>query len=211
MRRIAVGIGGGSGAGKSTLGESLAAREPDTFALIQLDDYFRKSDKVPTVDGRENRDHPESLDFDKFVHDLTELKAGRSIVMMTKNQKYNPLYAETKTKIRIEVRPKPISLAEGFLILYDQRVRALLDKSIWLEAASEIRWNRRVGRKIRLIRDDEYQKKILEPMHREFVEPTRRYADKILDAGSLNEQDILKETEHWFRSYLVSGELKKFR
>ena len=48
-------------------------------------------------------------------------------------------------------------------------------------------------------------------MHREFVEPTRRYADKILDAGSLNEQDILKETEHWFRSYLVSGELKKFR
>src|SRR3990167_6286082 len=122
MRRIAVGIGGGSGAGKSTLGESLAAREPDTFALIQLDDYFRKSDKVPTVDGRKNRDHPESLDFDKFVHDLAELKAGRSVILMTKNHKYNPLYDETKTKVRIEVSPKPIILAEGFMILYVLRV-----------------------------------------------------------------------------------------
>ena len=211
MRRIAVGIGGGSGTGKSTLAEKLIAREPDIFALIQLDDYFRKSDKVPTDDGRENRDHPEALDFDTFAHDLAELKAGRSVVLMTKNHKFNPLYAETKTKIRIEMRPKPIILAEGFLVFYDERVRTLLDKSIWLEAPNELRWERRVGRRERATRDNEYHQKIIEPMYRQFVEPTRKYADRVLDVSSLNEEQVVKEMERWFRPYLISGEFKKIR
>jgi len=211
MRRIAVGIAGGSGSGKSTLGEKLLELEPDIFTLIQLDDYFRKPEQVPTLAGRLNMDHPDAINFDKFTHDLAELKAGRSITLLTRNQKFSPLYNETKIKARLEQRPSPIILAEGFLILYDSRVRALLDKSIWLDASAELRWERRVGRKKRHFPDDDYHEKVLRPMHQEFAEPTRKYADKILDAGRLDEHDILKEIEEWFRPYLISGEFRKFR
>src|SRR3989344_2174792 len=207
-RIVMVGIAGGSGVGKSTLGEELLTREPDIFQLIQLDDYFRKPFPVFSVESKENRDHPNALDFDGFVRDLTELKTGRSVVLMTKNRKYNPGYDETNEKVRVELRPKPIILVEGFLILHDERVRALLDKSIWLDAPGETRWDRREGRNELVKKDTEYQRKILEPMHQEFVEPTRRYADKVLDTDLLTAKEVRREIERWFHPYFISGELK---
>jgi uridine kinase len=202
MHNIVVGITGGSGAGKSTLGENLIRAEPDIFVLIQLDDYLRKPHEVPILEGRENWDHPAALDFETFARDLADLKEGRKVVLRTKNRRFNPDYGETRIKIPIEVRPKPVILAEGFLVLYDPHVRTLLDRSIWLDAPSQKRWDRRVH-----FKDDEYRNKIYDPMHAQYIQPTRVFADKILDADQLNQQEIFREIESWFQPYFHSGEL----
>jgi uridine kinase len=204
VKTIFVGISGGSGAGKSSLTAQLMASEPDTYGFIELDDYMKKSEDVPKLRDRDNWDHPEAVDFDALVQDLTELKAGHPIKRLTKNRSYNPGFGETRTKIPIEVRPHPIMLVEGFLVLYDRRVRDLLDKTIWLEAGHERRWERRAH-----FKDTEYESEIHKPMHEQFVQPTRQYADITIDAEGKSKEEVLAEVKRVMRPYFTS-ELRKF-
>src|SRR5437660_33765 len=107
-RILLVGVGGGSGSGKSTLCEGLTEKYPDTIGLVQLDDYYRPADEVPTLDGMTNWECPEALFVDRFVRDLSELQRGTSVIINTKNYRLNPGFKDTGKRIPVVFHPKPI-------------------------------------------------------------------------------------------------------
>ena len=190
MKPIFIGITGGTGAGKSTIANSLQDKYPNKIGLVQLDDYFKPSTEVTEFKGYRNWDHPNMLDFDKIVKDLSELSQGKSVMIETKNEKLNPEYKKTRKKVSVELSPKPIILVEGHFVLFDERIRGFLDTSIWLDVDYEKRWERRVHFKY-----PEYKEKVLKPMHDKFVEPTKKYADHIIKASALTESQIEREVE----------------
>ena len=185
-----IGITGGTGAGKSTLCTALQEKYPDQIGLVQLDDYFKPPAEKPKVGDIISSDHPESLYLDKLANDLVELSKGNSVIINTKNEKLNPEYKNTSKRIPIEFKPKPIMLVEGFLVLHDEKIRKMLSTSIWLEVDHETRWSRRVH-----FKNEEYEKKVLIPMHKLYAEPTKQYADHIIDVSNLTKENVLAEVE----------------
>jgi len=199
-----IGITGGSGAGKTTLCEKLLAKYPDRFALVQLDDYFHPRDELPILNGEPNFDHPDAVNVEKLLHDLAELRAGRSITVNTRNLRVNSNYWQTKQRIPVVCEPKPVVLVEGFLLLYDERVRKALDKTIWLEAPHEMRWERRVSPK-----NEGYEDGVYKPMYAEHAEPTRAFADSVIEVSGKDADEVLAEVERLVLPPL-SNELKRF-
>jgi len=191
LESILIGISGGSGAGKSTLCTALQDKYPDQIGLVQLDDYFKPSAEAPTHEGYSNKEHPDALYFDKFNEDLEKLSQGNSVVINTKNERLNPEFKVTKKRIPVEVRAKPIMLVEGFLVLFDERVRKLFHTSIWLDVDHETRWERRVH-----FKNSEYEKKVLIPMHKKFAEPTKQFAAHVIDVSRLTREQVLAEAEN---------------
>jgi uridine kinase len=185
-----IGITGGTGAGKSTLCTALQNKYPDKIGLIQLDDYFKPAEEKPKVGDIISSDHPESLYIDKLANDLVEFSKGNSVIINTKNEKLNPDYTNTKKRIPVEFHPKPVMLVEGFLVLHDEKVRKMLTTSIWLEIDHETRWSRRVH-----FKNEEYEKKVLIPMHKLYAEPTKQYAEYIIDVSSLTKEEVLEKVE----------------
>lgn len=197
MKPIFIGVAGGTGAGKSTLCTALMDTYPEHIGLIQLDDYFKPADQVPQLKGHENWDHPDSLFFDKLTQDLIELASGHSVTINTKNERLNPDYKQTDQRIPVEFQPKPIMLIEGYLVLFDERIRNLLTTSIWLEVDHETRWGRRVHFKY-----PEYGRDVVLPMHKQFAEPTKSYAKHIVDVAGLSKEEVLRQSEDLLRPYL---------
>ena len=187
---IFIGIVGGTGAGKSTLCTLLEEKYPNQIGLIQLDDYFKPKEEQPKIGDILNFENPNSLYLDKFFSDLVELSKGNSITVNTKNEKLNPDYKNTKVRIPIEIKPKPIMLIEGYLVLWDERVRNLLSTSIWLEVDHKTRWERRVH-----FKNSEYEQKVLIPMHKQFVESTKQYAEHIIDVSDLSKEQVFEKAE----------------
>jgi len=187
---IFIGITGGSGAGKSTVCDTLITKYPERIEAIRLDDYFKPKEEQPKIGDILNFDHPDSLYFDKLVDDLKELSKGNSVIISTRNTKLNPKYEETKIKIPFEFYPKPIILVEGFLILTNKKIRELLDDSIYLDIEHDKRWARRVH-----FKNDEYEKKVIIPMHNEHIEPTKKYAKHIIDVTNLSKEQVLEKVE----------------
>jgi uridine kinase len=188
MKPIFIGITGGTGAGKSTLCNSLQRKYPEKIGLIQLDDYFKPMEKKPKVGDIISSDHPESLYLDKLADDLLQLSDGNAVIINTKNEYLNPAFERTKRRIPIEFQPKPIMLVEGFLVLYEGRIRKILSTSIWLEIGHETRWARRVH-----FKNDEYEKKVLIPMHAKYTEPTKKYANHVLDVSNLSKEQVFEK------------------
>ena len=197
MNPIFVGVAGGTGAGKSTLCTMLIDKYPAKIGLIQLDDYFKPSVEVSKFKGRTNWDHPNALYLDNLANDLAELLHGKSVLINTKNERLNPGYKKTSRRIPVKFQPKPIMLVEGYLVLYDERVRKLLNTSIWLDAEHEARWRRRVHFKY-----PKYEKEVLLPMYKQFAEPTKQHAQHIIDVSYLSKEQVLKEVEQLLKNYL---------
>jgi len=185
-----IGITGGTGAGKSTLCTALQNKYPDKIGLIQLDDYFKPQADKPKVGNIISSDHPESLYLNKLADDLLQFSQGKSVIINTKNERLNPEFEKTKIRIPIEFKPKPIMLVEGFLVLHDERVRKLLTTSIWLDVDHKTRWSRRVH-----FKNEEYEKKVLIPMHNQYVEPSKKYADHIIDVSDLTKEQVLEKVD----------------
>lgn len=192
-----IGITGGTGAGKSTLCTALQDKYPDKIGLIQLDDYFKPAEEKPKVGDIVSSDHPESLYLDKLAKDLLELSKGNSVVINTKNERLNPEYKNTDKRIPVEFHSKPIMLVEGFLVLHDERIRKMLSTSIWLDVDHETRWSRRVH-----FKNDEYEKKVLIPMHKKYAEPTKQYAEDIIDVSSLTKEQVVEKAEKIIEKFL---------
>lgn len=190
MKPMCIGIAGGSGAGKSTLCMALIDRYPDTIGCIQLDDYFKAPSDVPRLNGHLNYDHPDALLFDKLVEDLTELTEGKPFVIQTKNARLNPEFKHTRKRIPVEFHPKPIILVEGYLVLFDERVRSFFSRSVWLEANHETRWERRVH-----FKNQSYEQQVQLPMHAQFAEPTKQYASLLIDVSSLSKEEVVKRVD----------------
>ena len=191
MPPIFVGIAGGTGSGKSTLCTALQNKHPVAVGLIQLDDYFKPEAEVPKLEGMTNWDHPNALSLAKLARDLFELAEGNPVVINTKNELLNPAYKRTKKRIPVEFRPKPVMLVEGFLVLWDERIRRFFATAIWLDIDHDVRWARRVHFKY-----PEYEEKVLIPMHQRYVEPTKQYATHVIDIANKSKEEILAEVEN---------------
>ena len=185
-----IGITGGSGAGKSTLCSALLDKYPEKISMVQLDDYFKPPSEVPVFADRENWDHPDALYLDKLVEDLQLLSQGKTALINTKNERLNPDYKQTQQRKLVEFTPKKIILVEGYLVLHDKRIRDMLATSIWLDVDHDTRWARRVH-----FKDEEYEKKVIIPMYKQFAEPTKQYADHIIDVTNMSAPKVLSQVE----------------
>lgn len=193
MKIKVIGITGGSGAGKSTLCNALKNKYPDQIELVQLDDYFKPKEEKPKVGDLVNSDHPDALYFDKLIIDLEKLLKGERVTVYTRNPFLNPNFYQTREKIPVELSPKPIILVEGFLLLHNEDVRRLLDTTIYLDEKHEKRWARRLTKSNS---NKEYEEKVIIPMHNQYIEPTKKYADHVIDISNLTKEAVLKEAEH---------------
>lgn len=197
MKPIFIGIAGGTGAGKSTLCTALVDKYPDKIGLLQLDDYFKPSTEVPKLGKHGNWEHPDALFLDKLGKDLDQLSQGKSVIINTKNDRLNPDYKTTEKRIPVEFKPKQVMLVEGYLVLFDEKIRNFFTTSIWLDVDHQTRWARRVHFKY-----PEYEENVLIPMHKKFVEPTKEFAKNIIDVSNLPKKQVFERVENIIMEFL---------
>ena len=182
---LIIGLAGGSGSGKTTIAESIVeAIGPDDVALIQHDAYYRDQSGVPVEDrSKVNYDHPDSLETDLLVAQLRELMAGEPIE--------RPVYDFTvhnRSSETVRVEPKPAIIVEGILVLSEPSLRGLMDLKVYVDTDADLRiarrWERDIkerGRTFDSVRDQYLA--TVRPMHLQFVEPSKRYADIVIPEG----------------------------
>jgi uridine kinase len=188
VKPLFIGIAGGTGSGKSTVARKIAeGLPPDSVGVIDHDSYYRDhSDLPPDARARLNYDHPDSLDNDLLVQHLEELRAGRGVDVPVYDFKSHSRLAE-----RNRLEPKRIIIVEGILVFVEERVRKLLDVKVFVDTDADIRVFRRIrrdiehrGRTFQSIREQYYS--TVRPMHLQFVEPSKRWADLIVPEGGEN-------------------------
>jgi uridine kinase len=185
---LIIGIAGGTGSGKTTVARAILDRVgADHIAVIPHDAYYKDLTSLsPILRSQVNFDHPDSLDTSLLIEHLQQLRDGLSIDL--------PVYdfkTHTRTQKTIHIDPKPVVMVEGILILMEPVLRELLDIKIFVDTDADIRFIRRLQRDIaeRGRTSDSVIRQYLDtvrPMHLEFVEPSKRYADVIIPEGGLN-------------------------
>lgn len=186
---LVIGIAGGSGSGKTTAADIILERVgKHRIAYLQHDAYYRELASLPPNQRAEvNFDHPDSLESDIMRDHILQLKQWNSIEM--------PVYdfhTHSRTAQTIHVAPRRVILVEGILIFAEPKLRELFDVKIFVDTDSDIRFIRRLKRDIeeRGRTTEMVVKQYLatvRPMHMDFVEPSKRYADVIIPEGGLNE------------------------
>lgn len=184
MKPYIIGIAGGSGSGKSTFTNRIKAKFGDNVAVLYHDNYYKRQDDVPFEERvKVNYDHPDSLETDLLTEHLEALKRGEKIE--------SPVYDFSKhnrAKETIVIEPKAVIIVEGILLFNDERLRELCDLKIYVEADADERILRRIirdteerGRDIRGI-ITQYLTTV-KPMHYLYVEPTKAFADIVINSG----------------------------
>jgi uridine kinase len=188
MKPFIVGIAGGSGSGKSTVARNVAqALDAASVAFIDMDAYYRNFSHIPLEERRKiNWDHPDAFDWKLLVSQLAQLASGNAIE--------KPVYdfvTHTRREDRVLVPPARVVVIDGILLFADARVRELCDVKVFVDADADIRLIRRIrrdmnkrGRPLDEILDQYLT--TVQPMHLEFVEPSKRYADVIVPRGGKN-------------------------
>lgn len=187
-RRILIGIAGGSGSGKTLVARTIV-RElgSDRVVIVDQDSYYRNLDDIPLRD-RETRnfDHPDAFDNDLLKQHLRELLLGRSIEQPIYDYGEHRRLAETRT-----IGEHLVIVLEGILILTDPELRDLMDIKLFIDADADVRFIRRLRRDLiergrsvdSIVR--QYEESV-RPMHVQFVEPSKRWADVIIPEGGHN-------------------------
>ena len=188
MKPYIIGIAGGSGSGKSTFAQRLKAAFPEDVSLISCDNYYLPHDDIPLAErALLNYDAPEALEFDLMVRHLEELKKGQPAQC--------PVYdftQHTRSNRMTQILPRPIILIDGILIFHDPDLRSCMDLKIYVETDADERILRRARRDI-MERGRDLDSVIhqylttVKPMHNTYVNPTKVFADVILNGGK-NEQ-----------------------
>ena len=188
MKPTIIGIAGGSGSGKSTVARKIAeALKPASVAFVDMDAYYRNHTEMTLEERRRvNWDHPDALDFDLLVSHLEALSRGEAVEKPVYN--YVTHLREEKTE-RIE--PSDVVVLDGILLFIDERIRARCDVKAFVDTDSDVRLIRRIrrdmakrGRPLQEILDQYLP--TVQPMHLQFVEPSKRYADLIVPRGGHN-------------------------
>ena len=183
-----IGICGGTGSGKTTVANSiLESVNAGEVAFIQQDSYYRNLKDLP-LDYRQavNFDHPDALDNDLLVHHIRKLRAGGSIELPVYDFRTHSRLNET-----VLIEPKPIVIVEGILIFADPRLLEQMDIKVFVDTPDDIRFIRRLRRDVaergRTVDSviEQYLATV-RPMHMQFVEPSKRYADVIIPEGGHN-------------------------
>jgi uridine kinase len=178
MDHFLIGIAGGSGCGKSTLSYGLKDKYPDLIEVVHFDDYMKEEIDIPFFEGIRNWDHPDTINFERLYNDLIQLKNNKEVKVMTKSNILNPTYEE-KGRIEHVLKPKKIIIIEGYMALYDKKIRDLFDFKIFLN----IPITESMKRRDKITYNDEldYNNKILVPMHTKYVAPTKNLANLSID------------------------------
>ena len=187
-RPIIIGVAGGTGSGKTTVSQAILDRVGrDRIAYIQHDSYYKdRSHLPPEARVKINFDHPDALETEFLVQHLKELKDGHPVEV--------PVYdftTHTRASQTQRVEPCRVILVEGILIFADDALRDMMDVKIYVDTDADIRFIRRLERDIaergRTMNSviDQYLTTV-RPMHLEFAEPSKRYADVIIPEGGFN-------------------------
>ena len=183
-----IGIAGGTGSGKTTVVKKLTERLPKgEVVVIPQDSYYKDSSNVPVEERQNiNFDHPDAFEWPLLEGHLRDLREGKAIEQ--------PIYSYltcTRQEETIHIEPKEVVIIEGILTLVDKKLRAQMDLKIFVDADAD-------DRLIRVIKRDivergrtteaviERYQRVLKPMHEQFIEPCKRYADVIVPQGGSN-------------------------
>ncbi len=185
---VILGVAGGTGSGKTTVARAiLHAVGKERLAFIAQDSYYRQIDwDSPEQLAAHNFDHPASIDTELLVADLKRLKQGKAVDAPV----YDFVHHRRSSKTE-RIEPRPVVLAEGILLLAEPEIRELLDFKIYVDTDADVRLKRRILRDINERGRDledvlrQYMETV-RPMHLEFVEPSKRWADVIVPEGGEN-------------------------
>jgi len=192
MKPFLIGIAGGTGSGKTSVARRIyESLHVESAAFLDYDAYYKELGHL-SLEEREriNFDHPDSLDVELFIHHLQRLIDGHAIE--------KPVYdftRHTRAPETVRVEPRDVVLVDGILLFADATLREMFDLKIFVDTEADVRFIRRLkrdlserGRSLDSV-VDQYLKTV-RPMHFEFVEPTKRYADVILPRGGQNTAGI---------------------
>lgn len=195
-----IGIAGGTGSGKTTVVKKIVeALPPHYVAVVPLDSYYNDTTEMTEEERHAiNFDHPDAFDWKLLIKQVNELRKGNAIEQPTYSYLKCNRLPET-----IHVEPKPVIIIEGIMTLLNKKLRDMMDLKIFVDADPDERLIRVIqrdtlerGRTAQMV-IDRYLK-VLKPMHEEFIEPTKRYADLIIPMGGSNRQAI-----DIMRSYII--------
>ena len=189
---LVIGICGGTGSGKTTITDRIISVLPESSVLIlQQDHYYRDLPHLPLeARAKQNFDHPDSLDTPLMTEHVRQLRAGLAIE--------RPVYDFTRYErepFTVAMKPHPAIIVEGILIFESRPLRDLMDIKIFVDTDADLRFIRRLGRDIRergRTVESVVQQYLatVRPMHNEFIEPSKRFADVIIPEGGHNEVGI---------------------
>jgi uridine kinase len=189
---LTIGICGGTGSGKTTITNRLTeALSEESVLLLQQDHYYKDTPHLSLSErAKQNFDHPDSVDSQLLINHVRVLRAGEAIE--------RPVYDFTQHRripATVHLEPRPALIVEGILIFENLALRNLFDIKIFVDTEADLRFIRRLRRDIR--ERGRTAESVIEqylatvrPMHMEFVEPSKRYADVIIPEGGHNEVGI---------------------
>lgn len=189
---IIIGIAGGTGSGKTTVVRKIVESLPkDSVAVIPQDSYYNdQSDMRLEERKKTNFDHPDAFDWTLFGQQIAELRHGRAIEQPT----YSYLVC-TRLPETIHVEPKEVIIVKGIMSLYDKGLRNLMDLKVFVETSPDERLLRVItrdtverGHPLEMLIDK--YRNVLKPMHDQFIEPTKQFADIIVPNGGTNQKAI---------------------
>ncbi len=185
---LVIGIAGGTGSGKTTVVRKIIEQLPkDEVAVLPQDSYYKDSKNIPLEERQKiNFDHPDAIEFELLIEHLKQLKQNEPI--------QQPVYSYltcTRSEETIQIVPRDVVIVEGILILGNEKLRELMDLKVFVDAEPDDRLARVIQRDIeergRTVSKvlNRYQETV-KPMHLQFIEPTKRYADLIVPQGGNN-------------------------
>ncbi len=183
-----IGIAGGTGSGKTTVVRKIVeALPPHQVAVVPLDSYYNDTSLMEEEDRHKiNFDHPDAFDWKLLIKQVNELRNGQAIEQPTYSYLICNRLPET-----IHVEPKPVIIIEGIMTLLNKKLREMMDLKIFVDCDSDERLIRNIqrdtidrGRTVSMVVDRYLS--VLKPMHEQFIEPTKRYADLIIPQGGEN-------------------------
>ncbi len=187
-----IGIAGGTGSGKTTVVKRIVeALPPHYVAVVPLDSYYNDTSHMTEEERRAiNFDHPDAFDWKLLVQHVKLLRDGVAVEQPT----YSYLKSN-REKATVHVEPKPVIIIEGIMALLNKQLRDMMDLKIFVDTDSDERLIRNIqrdcverGRTVEMV-IDRYQK-VLKPMHEQFIEPTKKFADLIIPLGGENRSGI---------------------
>ena len=187
-----IGIAGGTGSGKSTVVKKIVESLPPHYvAVVPLDSYYNDTTEMTQEERRAiNFDHPDAFDWKLLINQVNSLRDGIAIEQPTYSYILNNRLPET-----IKVEPKPVIIIEGIMTLLNKKLREMMDLKIFVDCDSDERLIRNIqrdtvdrGRTVSMVM--ERYMEVLKPMHEQFIEPTKRYADIIIPQGGENIKGI---------------------
>lgn len=183
-----IGIAGGTGSGKTTVVREIVKALPEHYvAVIPQDSYYNDTTGMTVEERRAiNFDHPDAFDWKLLIKHVSDLREGRAVEQPTYSYLVSNRLPET-----IHVEPKPVIIIEGIMALINKRLRDMMDIKIFVDADADERLIRNItrdtqerGRTVEMVVDR--YRAVLKPMHDQFIEPTKRFADIIIPDGGEN-------------------------